>query len=212
MPKTSSKLKKRNKVKKTSNITKKDIKSRKENDSDHWSPELKEDNALIFKIRKPKTSFNSSNERTRGPTDYDDELMTDFESLDIIPIHMLQSGMMKVPNAASNIIGGSGEISVTSASIVYDRDDVDIDRACTTTADDKLPTGKEFVSVLEKRLKMLNGDEFELALRVDQWGSPALKEKTGKPGYQAFIKTTPTLITNATLKRNKKLSPLGHLS
>ena len=50
--------------------------------------------------------------------------------------------MMKVPNAASNIIGGSGEISVTSASIVYDRDDVDIDRACTTTADDKLPTGK----------------------------------------------------------------------
>ena len=206
--KSSTLKRQKKKVKKKFNITKKNVKSRKENDSNYWSPELQEGNTSILKTRKSSTCFDHSNGRTRGSAEYDDEIMTDFESLDIIPLHMLQSGIMKIPNAASNLIGSSGEISVTNASVVYDRDDVDIDRACTTTADDELPTGKEFVSVLEKRLKTLNGDEFELALRVDQWGSPALKEKTRKPGYQAFIKTTPTLITNATLKRNKKLSPL----
>ena len=62
---------------------------------------------------------------------------------------MLQSGIMKMPSAVSGVIGQNGEISVSNTSIVYDRDDVDIDRTCIPTIDDELPTGKEFVSVLE---------------------------------------------------------------
>ena len=68
---------------------------------------------------------------------------------------MLQSGIMKMPSAVSGVIGRNGEISVSNTSIVYDRDDVDIDRTCITTIDDELPTGKEFVSVLEKRLTVV---------------------------------------------------------
>ena len=103
----------------------------------------------------------------------------------------------------------NGEISVSNTSIVYDRDDVDIDRTCITTIDDELPTGKEFVSVLEKRLKTQQGDEFELAIRVDKWGSPGLKTKSKKPGYQAFIKTTPTLVAKSlSPKSTRRLSPL----
>ena len=133
----------------------------------------------------------------------------DFESLSIIPLHMLQSGIMKMPSAVSGVIGRNGEISVSNTSIVYDRDDVDIDRTCITTIDDELPTGKEFVSVLEKRLKTQQGDEFELAIRVDKWGSPGLKTKSKKPGYQAFIKTTPTLVAKSlSPKSTRRLSPL----
>ena len=56
------------------------------------------------------------------------------------------------------------------------------------------PRGIHTLAVLEKRLISSLGNEFELAVRVDKWGSPSMINKNRRPGYQSIVKTSPTVM------------------
>ena len=122
--------------------------------------------------------------------------------VEIFPLMMNCSGVMKVPLSMVPEIAKS-QVCLKRAKIVYDRDSIEIDRRQIQTPplmknapEPRLLNMFNYtkLKILEKRVITDFGNEFELAIKVNKWGSPSKRVSKGRPGYRSVVKTSPTLV------------------